>query len=85
MMKERMSRVAIESGAPFLFAPPEGPEFFTPFGWIPVSVRSLLKTAAKLERLPLGLRMLSLLPESPGKQGSRPWAAVCLLARSSAA
>jgi len=84
MMKERMSRIAIESGAPFLFAPPEGPEFFTPYGWTAVSVRSLLKTAGKLERLPFALRMFSLLPESPGRQGSRPWAAVCLLARSSA-
>jgi len=84
MMKERMSRIAIESGAPFLFAPPEGPEFFTPYGWTAVSVRSLRKTAGKLERLPFALRMFSLLPESPGRQGSRPWAAVCLLARSSA-
>jgi len=44
-------------------------------------VRSIMKTAAKLERLPLTLRMFSMLPESSGAQGSRPWSAVCLLAR----
>jgi hypothetical protein len=42
-----------------------------------------MKTAAKLERLPLALRMFSLASESAGAQGSRPWSAVCLLARSS--
>jgi methyltransferase (TIGR00027 family) len=84
MMKERLHAVVAEAGAPFLFAPPEGPDFFTPYGWTPASVRSLIKTAAKLERLPLALRMLSLLHESPGPQGSRPWAAVCTLTRSSA-
>jgi hypothetical protein len=42
----------------------------------------MLKTAAKLGRLPMVLRMMALLPESAGAQGSRPWAAVCLLSRS---
>ena len=84
MMKERMDAVVAEAGTPFLFAPPEGPDFFTPYGWTPASVRSLMKTAAKLERLPLALRMVSLLPDSNGPQGARPWAAVCLLARNAA-
>lgn len=82
MLKERMALVS-DAGAPLLFAPVEGPLFFPPYGWTPVAVRSLMKTAAKLERLPLALRMFSLLPESSGAQGSRPWSAVCLLARSS--
>lgn len=83
MMKERMAAIVNDTGAPFLFAPVEGPLFFPPYGWTPVAVRSLMKTAAKLERLPLALRMFSMLPESSGAQGSRPWSAVCLLARSS--
>jgi methyltransferase (TIGR00027 family) len=83
MMKERMAALVNDTGAPFLFAPVEGPLFFPPYGWTPVAVRSLMKTAAKLERLPLALRMFSMLPESSGAQGSRPWSAVCLLARSS--
>jgi len=81
MMKERMAAFVNDAGAPFLFAPVEGPLFFPPYGWTPVAVRSLMKTAAKLERLPLALRMFSMLPEPSGAQGSRPWSAVCLLAR----
>jgi methyltransferase (TIGR00027 family) len=83
MMRERMADLVNEAGAPFLFAPAEGPPFFTAYGWTPIAVRSLMKTAAKLERLPLALRMFSMLPEPSGAQGSRPWSAVCLLARSS--
>jgi methyltransferase (TIGR00027 family) len=67
--------------APFLFAPPEGPPFFTAHGWTPGEVRSILKTAGKLGRLPVMMRMFSMLPESSGAQGSRPWSAVCLLER----
>jgi len=69
------------AGAPFLFAPPEGPAFFAPLGWAPSEVKSILKTAGKLGRLPFALRMLSMLPESSGGQGSRPWSGVVLLAR----
>jgi len=83
MMRERMADLVNGTGAPFLFAPAEGPPFFTAYGWTPIAVRSLMKTAAKLERLPLALRMFSMLPEPSGAQGSRPWSAVCLLARSS--
>jgi len=69
------------SGATFKFAPPEGPGFFAREGWKPIDVRGLLKTAARLRRLPFFLRLLALLPESTGAQGSRPWGGVCLMAR----
>ena len=81
MMKQSAGDADEEAGAPFLFAPPEGPPFFASHGWKPVEVRSLLKAAAKLERLPFVLRMFAMLPESDGAQGSRPWSAVCLFAR----
>jgi len=81
MLKKRMGAAVEEAGAPFLFAPPEGPTFFEPHGWKAEQVRSILKAASKLERLPLVLRMFAMLPESPGPQGSRPWSAVCLLGR----
>ena len=81
LLKERMGGLVNEAGAPYLFAPAEGPPFFTPYGWTPIAVRSIMKTAAKLERLPLALRMFSMLPEPSGAQGSRPWSAVCLLGR----
>src|SRR5450759_4267887 len=82
MMKQSVGSAVNEAGAPFLFAPAEGPPFFTAHGWQPIEVRSLIKTAAKLGRLPLSMRVFAMLPESDGAQGSRPWSAVCLFARS---
>lgn len=81
MMEQRMGDVMKQAGAPFLFAPTEGPAFFESCGWTPVEVGSLLKAARRLDRLPLFLRMVAMLPESSGAQGSRPWAAVCALAK----
>jgi hypothetical protein len=63
------------------FGPEEGPEFFIPCGWKPIDVRSPLKTAARLKRLSFGMRLLSLLPASNGRQGSRPWSGICLFAK----
>ncbi len=81
MLDEEMGDLVRQAGAPYLFAPPEGPSFFAPYGWRPIQVRSLLKTAGQLQRLPPFMRLLSFLPESSGRQGSRPWAGVCLLGR----
>jgi methyltransferase (TIGR00027 family) len=67
------------ANAPLKFAPAEGPPFFTRYGWRPVAVESPLKAAAREKRLPLLLRVIALLPESSGSQGSRPWSGVCLL------
>ena len=44
------------AGAPFKFAPAEGPGFFAPLGWKPAQVASLLKTAGRLKRLPIFLK-----------------------------
>jgi methyltransferase (TIGR00027 family) len=68
-----------EAGVPLKFGPKEGPGFFEPYGWNAVEVRSMLKTAAHLKRLSFLMRLVSLLPESKGAQGSRPWGGVCLL------
>jgi O-methyltransferase involved in polyketide biosynthesis len=70
-----------EAGSPLKFGPEEGPDFFTACGWKAVEVYSMLKTAAEIKRLPFFLRLMSLLPESNGRQGSRPWGAVCHLTR----
>jgi len=70
-----------EAGSPLKFGPEEGPEFFTASGWKAVEVYSMLKTAARIKRLPFFLRLMALLPESNGRQGSRPWGAVCRLTR----
>ena len=63
------------------FGPSAGPHFFEPWGWRPAVVRSLLKTAARLKRLSLAMRLVAFLPESSGAQRSRPWQGVCLLER----
>lgn len=70
-----------EAGSPLKFGPPEGPEFFVPAGWKPAEVYSIIKTAAKIRRLPLFMRLIALLPESNGHQGKRPWGAVVRLTR----
>jgi methyltransferase (TIGR00027 family) len=82
MMQKQMAGPLNDAGVPFKFAPPEGPAFFTRYGWRPLAVRSMMKTAAKLKRLPLAMRPFAWLPESNGSQGSRPWSGTCLLARS---
>jgi methyltransferase (TIGR00027 family) len=66
---------------PLQFAPQDGPRYFVPYGWKPVEVNSMLKTAAGLHRLPLMLRLAALLPETRNPRGSRPWSGVCLLGR----
>jgi len=81
LLQKNMNPSLRESGSSLQFGPAEGPEFFVPSGWKPVDVRSLLKTAAHLKRLSFGMSLLSLLPQSNGRQGSRPWSGVCLFAK----
>lgn len=63
------------------FAPANGPEFFVNHGWKLLEVRSILKTAAGINRLTFFMRLISLLPEHPASAGSRPWSGVCLMDR----
>jgi methyltransferase (TIGR00027 family) len=70
------------AGAPFKFAPPEGPEIFRRYGWQPLLVRSTLKAASRAGRLPWPLKLFGLFTEANGAQGKRPWSGLCLLERS---
>jgi methyltransferase (TIGR00027 family) len=81
MMAARGGDMIAAAGAPFKFAPLEGPDFFKPLGWTPVKVASLLKTAGRLNRLPFFLKLISLLPEQPKASPKRPWSAVLQLER----
>jgi methyltransferase (TIGR00027 family) len=81
MLQKNLGGPLIAAGSPLKFGPEEGPDFFLPFGWKPAEVRSLLKTAARLKRLSFGMRLAALLPQSNGRQGARPWGAMCLLTR----
>jgi len=81
MLKEQTGALVAQAGAPYLFAPAEGPDFFERCGWRPVEVKSMLKTANALGRLSLKFRLFAMFPEPAGPAGSRPWSGVCLLAR----
>jgi methyltransferase (TIGR00027 family) len=81
LLQKNMNISLSEGVSSLQFGPEEGPEFFVPCGWKPIDVRSPLKTAARLNRLSFSMRLLSLLPQSNGRQGSRPWSGICLFAR----
>ena len=81
MLQKNMGKQIEQGNAKLRFAPKEGPGFFAPYGWTPIDVRSTLRTAGQLGRLTFGMRLLSLLPQSNGRQGSRPWSGLCLLRR----
>lgn len=78
MFEKQVGQQLRQAGAAFRFAPPEGPAFFQRHGWHVSEVRSVLKTAARIRRAPLFLRLLSLLPEQQ-PAGSRPWSGICLV------
>ncbi len=78
LLAKRMGK-QLKVAAPFKFAPPEGPNFFVPYGWKPTDVRSLLKNAARLKRLSLLFRLFALLPETERSRRDRPWSGMCLL------
>jgi len=79
LLQKNLGPQLSRASATLQFGPPEGPGFFEPHGWRPVKVLSPLKTAARFKRLTFGMRLIALLPESHGRQGSRPWSGICLL------
>ena len=81
MLQKNMGGPLSQAGAPLEFGPKEGTDFFTPCGWKSIDARSMLKTAARLKRLPLWMRLMAMLPERTGPQGSRPWSGVCLFGK----
>jgi methyltransferase (TIGR00027 family) len=78
MMQRTTGKQLSKVGAPIQFAPAEGPAFFPPYGWEPLEVKSLLKTATRFKRPPFFLRLLGRLPETKRPAGNRPWSGVCL-------
>ena len=79
MLQKAIGGQLVEAGSPLKFAPPEGPEFFARYGWKVVETCPLLQTAAKLKRLSLGMRLVSLLPDPAGRKPDKPWGGVCVL------
>jgi methyltransferase (TIGR00027 family) len=79
LMQRTTGKQLSEAGAAFKFGPPEGANFFKPYGWEPKDVQGMLKTAAQFKRAPAEL--LALLPEPKDNLGNYPWTGVCLLKR----
>ena len=82
MQKTTMAQDLAQAGAPFKFAPVEGPAFFERAGWKPIEIGSLLQMAARLRRLTWRLRLIALLPDSKGSVPRNPWGGVCLFEQS---
>jgi O-methyltransferase involved in polyketide biosynthesis len=83
LMQRSTGKQLSEANAAFKFGPPEGADFFKPFGWGPQEVRGILKTAAEFNRAPEEL--LALLPEPKRIPPNFPWTGVCLLRRNAGA
>jgi len=79
MQRRGMGAMVTQAGAPYKFAPPEGPSFFERYGWTAVDVQALFDNAAHAGRLPLLMRLMSFLPQPKGPR--RIWSGVCLLQR----
>ena len=82
MLRKAIGGPLAASGASLRFAPPEGPQFFAPYGWKVTEIRSLLQTAAKLKRLSFGMRLLLLLPDPGGRKPNKPWSGMCVFENS---
>jgi len=49
LMQRTTGKQLSEAGAAFKFGPPEGVNFFAPYGWEPTDVQGMLKTAAQFQ------------------------------------
>jgi methyltransferase (TIGR00027 family) len=70
--------------APFNFAPAEGIAFFERLGWKVRELRSMVREAQRLRRLPFPLNLIMLLPipdPDPRNLGNDRWSGVALLQR----
>lgn len=81
LLNETSGDLMRTAGAPYVFAPTEGAAFFRDDGWYLFALRSLLKAAARIERLPIALRLAAMLP-SGSSFADRPWGGVCVLGKS---
>jgi methyltransferase (TIGR00027 family) len=76
-MMQQQTGASLGASAQFRFGPEEGVAFPAAMGWRPREVRSLLKEAARLQRLPPLLRLFAWLPDArPDRPGRQPWSAV---------
>lgn len=67
------------AGAPFRFAPEEGPGFFAARGWRALEIRGSFHAAGRMRRLPFFYSLLArVFPEPKRWNPKRVWGGVCL-------
>ncbi len=66
LLQQTTGKTTSQAGAPLKFGPPEGPEFFVPYGWKPLEIKSLFQTAVETKRLPKELEAFASVPEPIG-------------------
>lgn len=83
-MEKTWGKKLADSGAPFLFGPPEGTGFFRPFGWREARYRSLLEEAYRLNRTMKGAwfwRLIARFYPKKVREGFRRFSGFVLLER----
>jgi O-methyltransferase involved in polyketide biosynthesis len=83
-MKKTWGKKLEEGGAPFLFAPAEGTEFFRPLGWREVQFRSNWDEANRLKRTMKGAwfwNLFARLSSKKVREGFRRFSGFVLMAR----
>ena len=79
MLQRQIGTPLAQAGSPLKFAPEKGPAFFDDCGWKPIEVRSMLHTAAKLNRLSWLFRLFAKFPDTKGTKPKQIWGGVVLL------
>jgi methyltransferase (TIGR00027 family) len=69
------------AGAPFRFAPEEGPAFFERYGWRVASLEESFRAAARIGRLPRWMRPFAWLPAPKKWNPKRIWSGLLALER----
>jgi O-methyltransferase involved in polyketide biosynthesis len=83
-MTQTWGKKLAESGAPFLFAPAEGTEFFRPYGWREARFRSTWEEAQRLNRTMKGAwfwNLIGRLSPKRVREGFRRFSGLVLLER----
>jgi methyltransferase (TIGR00027 family) len=79
MLQKQVGSPLAQAGSPLKFAPQKGPAYFEDCGWKAIEVRSMLQTAAKIDRLSWLFRIFAKFPDSKGANPKQIWGGVILL------
>lgn len=80
-MEKTWGAAVARAGAPFRFAPQEGPAFFERFGWRTLEVRSAFHAAGRAGILPWFYRPFLIFPERKKWNPKLVWSGQCLFER----